>query len=555
MTNTPLPATLTPTPVNTQYPIPDAYAPRPISTLLSQMTLEQKVGQIMIVGVEGTSLTPDMRQMIEQVHVGGIILYEYNVDVPDKLARLDTDLQEVARQSGQPGLFICIDQEGGVVTRMRESKGYTEFPSQMAVAATGDIENVRRVAKAISAELKAVGINMDLTPVLDVNNNPANPIIGARSFSSDPQRVAEYGAAFVEAMQAEGVIAIGKHFPGHGDTGVDSHVSLPTVPHDRTRLEAVEFVPFKAAIKANVAGIMSAHVTFPAIDPTPGLAATLSPKVLTGLLRDEMKYDGLLMTDSLVMGALKESGYPAPQAALAAFKAGADILLFHSDYAQHHEAHKLIVDKVKSGEIPQTRLDEAVRRVLVAKQKFGILTNDRSAGPKTKVEAGTTEVKAVSRDVAAQSITLLRDDAHLIPLPAEAKLFVVETAKGIGLGKALGATAVEVNSQPKPSDISMVLGMAKDGRTVIVATTDVPKNKQQADLVNALLREKIPTVVVAVRGPYDLMCLQDAPTYLSSYGLNPPSIEALVAVLTGKVKPRGRLPVELPGLYKLGDGL
>ena len=553
MTRTPLPATLTPTPINTQYPIPDTHAPRPIFNLLSQMTLEQKGGQIMIIGVEGTSITPDMRRMIEQFYVGGIILYEYNIGEPQQLAQLNTDLQQVAKQSSQPSLFICIDQEGGGVTRMREAKGYTEFPSQMAVAATGDIENIRRIARAISAELKAVSINMDLTPVLDVNNNPDNPIIGARSFGSDPARVAEYGVAFIEAMQAEGVIAVGKHFPGHGDTGTDSHVSLPAVLHDRARLEAVEFVPFKAAIRANVAGIMSAHITFPAIDPTPGLAATLSSKVLTGLLRDEMKYDGLLMTDSLVMGALKENSYPAPQAAVAAFIAGADILLFHGDYAQHREAHQLIVDKVKSGEISQARLDEAVRRVLIAKQRFGIMNVEfRMSNVGT---VGAQEIKSVSRDVAAQSITLLRDNAHLLPLAADTKLLVVETAKDIGLGKALGATFIEVNTQPKASDINTVMGMAKDGRTIIVVTTDAGKNRQQADLVNKLLKEKIPTIVVAVRGPYDLLAIQDAPTYLASYGSNPPSIEALVAVLTGKVKPRGRLPVELPGLYKVGEGM
>ena len=504
----------------------------------------------MIVGIEGAVLSPDMRQMIEQYYVGGIILYEYNVDTPDKLAQLNADLQSAARHSGQPGLFISIDQEGGMVTRMREAKGYTEFPSQMAVAATGDIENVRRIARAISVELGAVGINMDLTPVLDVNNNPDNPVIGTRSFGSDPKRVADYGTAFIEAMQASGILAIGKHFPGHGDTNIDSHVALPSILHDRARLEAVEFVSFRAAMRAGVAGVMSAHITFPAIDPTPGLAATLSPRVMTGLVRDEMKYDGLLMTDSLIMGALKESGYPAPQAAATALQAGVDILLFHGDYAQHRQAHKLIAEKVKSGEIPLARLDAAVRRVLIAKQHFGITPYET----RTTAKVGAPEIKSASRDIAAQSITLLRDDAHLIPLPADAKLLVVETAKDMGLGNALGATFVEVNPQPKVADISMVMGLAKNGRTVIVATTDVPRNKQQADLVNALLKEKIHTVVVAVRGPYDLLQMPNVPTYLASYGLNPPSLEALAAVLTGRARPRGRLPVALPGLYHVGDG-
>jgi beta-N-acetylhexosaminidase len=185
---------------------------------------------------------------------------------------------------------------------------------------------------------------------------------------------------------------------------------------------------------------------------------------------------------------------------------------------------------------------------MTLEQKFGLLTKDE--GRTTQVAVGTAEIKAISRDIAAQSITLLRDDAHLLPLPADAKLLVVETANGIGLGKALGATTTTTNAQPNASDINAVLGMAKDGRTAIVATTDAGKHRQQANLVNALLKAKIPTIVVAVRGPYDLLYLEAAPTNLASYGSNPPSIEALAAVLTGKVKPRGRLPVELPGCTK-----
>ncbi len=534
-----------------------------VNELIAQMPLEHKVGQIMIIGIEGKSFTPDMRQMIEQTHIGGVILYAENVQSPAQVAQLTADLQAAAKQSGQPGLFICIDQEGGPVARLKATEGFTEFPSMMAVAAAGKLDNARQVARAMAMEMQAVGINMDLAPVLDVNNNPDNPIIGIRSFGSDPKRVAEFGVAFIEAMQAAGVLAVGKHFPGHGDTGLDSHIALPTVPHDRARLDSVELVPFKAAMKADVAGIMSAHITFPAIDPTPGLPATLSPKVLTGLLRDELKYDGILMTDSLVMGALKESGYPAPEAAVAALKAGADILLFHGDYAQHRQAHALIVNQVKSGQIPQARLDEAVRRVLAAKERFGILTNDQPSsrafeGKRPVTNAGlvgTAELRALSRQIAVESITLLRDNARLLPLLADANPVVIETAKTIGLGKALDETTVQVSQQPTPAEISMSIGLANRGRIAIVATTDVHRNPQQAELVNALLKAEARVIVVAVRGPYDLLYFKDAPTCLVTYGSSPPTIEALADVIMGRVKPGGRLPVELPGLYKPGDGM
>jgi len=309
-------------------------------------------------------------------------------------------------------------------------------------------------------------------------------------------------------------------------------------------------------MQAGVAGIMSAHITFPAIDPTPGLAATLSPQVMTTLLRDEMGYDGLLLTDSLAMGALTQSGYPAPQAAAAALKAGADVLLFQSGYEIHRQAQAMIVERVRRGEIPPERLDEAVRRILTAKARFGLLdapTMDVSAAADG---VGRPQTRALSRSMAAQSITLLRDEARLLPLPAGANLLVVETPLAAGLGRALGATTMQVGTQPKPTEISTVLDLAKGGRTVIVATADVAKNQPQADLVKALLEAKVPTVVVAMRSPYDLLYLKgNIPTYLAAYGSSPPSLEAVAAVLSGQAKPQGRLPVELPGWYKLGDGM
>ncbi len=513
---------------------------------ISNFTLEQKIGQLMLVGFDGTTLTPEFRAVLEQLHLGGVIFYDRNVASPTQVAQLNTDMQNVVRAHGGPALFTTIDQEGGVVARLREDKGFTEFPSQMAVGATGDVANARRVAQVLSAELLALGFNMDLTPDLDVNNNAVNPIISTRSFGSDPNRVAEFGVAFIEGMQGAGVIAIGKHFPGHGDTSVDSHVALSSVPHDRARLESVEFVPFRAAMKNNLAGIMSAHVTFPAIDPTPKLAGTLSPRVLTDLVRTEMQYDGLVMTDELTMGALATSGYPAPQAAVAALKAGADILLFQTGYAMHRQAHAALVDAVRRGDISEARVDEALRRVMRAKEMYGILTED--GGRKTDVaRVGTAEIKSLSREIAQQAVTLVRDQRNLVPLKPEAKLLVVETGN-YGIGARLAATTMQVKPQPTAAEIASVLGIASDGRVVIVATSDAAKNPAQADLVAKLLQTNAPIIVVATRSPYDLRAFPSVPTYLAIYGANPPMLDALVDVLTGKIPARGKLPVELPGI-------
>lgn len=341
----------------------------------SEMSLEQKAGQVMCGGFEGSELTPDLRRLLEELHLGGLVYFERNVASRPALARLSADVQQVARQSGHPGLLLAIDQEGGRVTRLRAAKGFREFPSPLEVAAAGGPDGVRQAAAAMAADLLDVGLNMNLAPVLDVNSNPNNPVIKTRSFGSDPHLVAACGVAMIEALQGAGIMAVGKHFPGHGDTTVDSHVALPVVTHSRDRLEAVEFAPFRAAIAAGVTGIMSAHVYFPAIEPTPrdSVPATLSHRVLTGLLRDALGFGGLAITDSLEMGALATSGYPAPLAAAHALAAGADVLLFNTDYAVLREAHALIVRWVADGRLDPARLDEAVLRILIAKQRFGLL--------------------------------------------------------------------------------------------------------------------------------------------------------------------------------------
>jgi len=541
-------------PDSTPTAVPPPYTPRPTSTaapdieaLLAHMTLEEKLGQVMVIGFDGLEPETELLEMIRTYHVGGVILFARNVDSPRQVAELTNALQRAALESGHPGLLISMDQEGGRVARLTENKGFTEFPGAMAIAATGDVENARRVAQALAAEMRAVGINTDFAPDLDVNNNPANPVIGIRSFGSDPARVAACGVAFLEGLQAEGVLAFGKHFPGHGDTGVDSHVELPLVPHDRARLEAVEFVPFKAAMAADVAGIMSAHVTFPAIDATPGLPATLSPKVLTGLLRDEMGYGGLLVTDSLEMGALAQSGYPVPLAAATALEAGADLLLFNRDHALHRAAFKEIRAWLQDGRIPEARLNEAVRRILQAKARFGLLQPALVDATVADAACGTAEAKTLSRAVAAQAITLVRAGTPpALPLTPDAKLLVVETPAADGLGRALNVPFIVVDEQPTREQRQSALSMARDGRPVILALADAARYPRQRELVEAFTETASPVIVVALRTPYDLAGMAEGPALLATYGLNPPLLEALLAVLRGEAEPQGQLPVELP---------
>lgn len=501
----------------------------------------------MVIGFDGTTVDAELRRMITEYHIGGVILFARNIESPGQVAALTNELQKIALENGNPGLFIAIDQEGGRVARLTEGTGFTEFPSAMALTATGDPQNAYRVAVAMAAEMRTVGINIDFAPDLDVNNNPANPVIGIRSFSSDPQKVAQYGLAFARGLQENGVLAFGKHFPGHGDTGMDSHIDLPLVPHDRTRLDEIELVPFQAAIAADFAGIMSAHVTFPAIDPTPGLAATLSRQVLTGLLREELGHDGLIITDSLEMGALSTNGYPPQVGAPLALAAGADLLLFNRDHVMHRAAFANLVQSVQDGKISQEQLDASVQRVLQAKKRFGLLNPtpvDVNATPFVK----TAEHLALSRELAQKAITLLRDPLGLLPLRALPAPLIVETPVMQDLSKTLdmGGTAFVVDTQPTDSQIAAILDATQNGRTVIVPVNDLAINTKQLQLVQELVEVGNPVITLAHRNPFDATLLPESVTVLVTYGFNPPIREALIDVLMGRIKPVGVLPVTLP---------
>jgi beta-N-acetylhexosaminidase len=510
------------------------------------LTLEQKIGQLMIIGFDSIEADTGLLEMISKYHIGGVILFARNVRSSQQVAEITNKLQRTAIESGSPGLFIAIDQEGGRVARLTEDKGFIEFPSAMAIGATADPENAYRMASAMAAEMRAVGINVDFAPDLDVNNNPSNPVIGTRSFSSDPKMVAAFGAAFARGLQENGILAFGKHFPGHGDTGTDSHIALPIIPFDRARLDSIELLPFRAAVQANFAGIMSAHVTFPAIDPNPDMPATLSRPVLTGLLRDELGFKGLIATDSLEMGALAENGYPPPVGATLAFAAGADVLLFNRDHALHKQAFTNLVEAVKEEKVSQEQLDSSVRRILEAKEKFGILNPVLVVDPAKAGESiATAEHHALALELARKAITLLKDNDSLLPLKPGEPLFVIETVAAKGLGTLLGATTLEIKNDPDDVAITTALGLARDGCKVIVTATDANFYPGQIRLVTELLAKNPNIIIVSVRTPYDISVLPAAPTALAAYGGNLPTLQAITAVLMGNSKASGVLPVTL----------
>jgi beta-N-acetylhexosaminidase len=326
-------------------------------------TIRRDIGQLLIGSLPGKTVTPEMRSLAREFSLGGIIFFARNIEAPEQVAELSHDVQGLA--SALP-LWVSVDQEGGRVARLKAP--FTVWPPMATLGRSGDEALARRFAKALATELRAVGITLDYAPVLDIHTNPKNPIIGDRALAEDADSVARLGAAIIEALQSNGVAACGKHFPGHGDTSVDSHLDLPLIEHPPDRIRRVELVPFREAIKAGVAFIMTAHVLVPSLDEEK--PATLSRRVVQGMLRDELGFPGVILSDDLEMKAIAKT-YAVPDAAVQAIAAGCDGLLVCSgDVNVQAATLEALVRAVEQDVIPYKRLEDALKRNRVAKERF-----------------------------------------------------------------------------------------------------------------------------------------------------------------------------------------
>ena len=523
---------------------------------VSAMSLERKVGQLMSVAFHGSRVTSALEAMIRDKGIGGVILYSENFSDAATLSKLIADLSEIARQAKTIPLFFEIDQEGGAVTRI--GKGATVLPGQMALAATPDpAQSVRTAVGIIANELNAVGVNWNLAPDGDVNDEPTNPVIGNRSFSSDPARVSSLVTAAVQAYAAANFLCCVKHFPGHGSTTIDSHTGLPRIDADRATLDRIELAPFRAAIAVGAPAIMSAHIVVPALDPTPGLPVTLSKPVLTDLLRGTLGFGGVIVTDDLEMGALQSVGEAA--AGLRALQAGADFLLFRFDESAHLEGHRRIADAVRAGALPLERLEASARRIVNLKRSRSIYLGRRET-PAPDLAAHAQ----VSLDLARDSITLLRNRT-VLPLrgrvlviaPANPDVAVLPDQPALGTviaRKRSDAVTQTMSLKPNASDVDRAVSAARQSDVVVIGTTDLFANPEQAQLVRAVANER-PVCMVSLRGPYDVMTIADVPAYLCAYDGREPSLVAASEILVGERKPVGAVPVEIPGLFRIGAGM
>lgn len=563
--------------------------------LASQMTLRQKVGQLFVIEVAGRDAyapsdaakvvnqrlygvdTPS--EVIAKYQPGGVIYFttrngDDNIGSPAQVATLSNGLQ-VAAMAQRPGipLQISVDQEGGSLVA-RFGAPATQMPGNMALGADRSVVDARRSAKVIGRELAAVGVTQDYAPVSDVNVNPNNPVIGIRSIGSDPALVSELVVAQIRGYHVGGVSAVAKHFPGHGDTGVDSHFGLPEVTHTLAQLDAIDLPPFRSAITAGVDTIMTAHVVLPAIDP--GVPATMSHKILTGLLRRQLGFRGLIVTDALDMAGATAT-YPPDVASVRAVLAGADQLLVP---AQMDTAYDAVLAAVRSGQISRQRLDRSVHRILLHKLRRGIFRN-RFVDPAAATRIlGQPAHLAAAQEITDNTTTLVKNDDGLLPLAAGPRDVLVAgwgatTTQTLATALAArGATTqvLESGTTPSQADIDDAVAAAQDAGLVVVTTNNAyaidgttgeptAGAAAQTQLVEALLATGTPVVVAAMRNPYDVASFPDAPTVLDTYGYTPDQVESLARVLFGEVNPTGRLPVAIPDpdgtgdLFPFGHGL
>jgi beta-N-acetylhexosaminidase len=508
---------------------------------------------------EGTRARLDLLTTLAEGGVPGVTLYPgINVETAAQLADLTASLQAAA---GDLPLLIAADQETGQLVGLGPDT--TQFPGAMALGAVGDADLARRVAAAVGREMRALGVTMNYAPVCDVVTNPANPSLGIRGFSDDPALVATLAAATVEGLASTGVAATAKHFPGKGEAVVDPHHELPVLEIDRERLDRVELAPFRAAISAGVKAVMTGHYAVPAVTGRRDLPGTVSEAMVRGVLRGDLGYDGVVITDALDMGALPQ-GVGQIVDVIASLLAGVDLLLLTPDPESQTRL--------------RTGLDLAVSR--------GLLPPEVTAASRSRTSSlrswlagfeappfdvvGCAEHLDVAAEAARRAVTLVRNDAGVLPLDSAGRLLAVmprpsdltpaDTSSSVtpSLAAALrghhpDVTEIVTSHRPEPAEITSVLAAANTADVIVVGT--LTSGVEQAAMVAGLLDLDVPVVTVAMRTPFDLAAYPAAPTHLCTYSIHRPSMDALCEVLFGVAPPLGRLPAAIPGLYPTGHRL
>jgi len=519
---------------------------RPLPAI-HDLTLDEAIGQTLCFGWGGENpqeANAHALELVADMGVGGLVLLGRNVASSERMSATMADLQARAAIP----LLVSIDHEGGLVCRFAAS--LHRFPGNMALAAGGDRQTTSdrayRQGAAQAAELRSVGVNWNLAPCLDVNNNPDNPVIGVRSYSDDPEVVGALGVAAIRGLQDHGVMACGKHFPGHGDTDVDSHLDLPTIRGAVERLRRIELPPFIAAINAGVGAIMTTHIRFPSLDPE--YPATLSSTILTELLRGSLGYDGLIVTDCLEMAAIAASP-GTPQGAVRALQAGADMVLVCHTLETQRATIDAIRTAIRSGALQEERIREAAARVLATKRRFLFQP------PARTVDLG--DIDALETEIARASITVVRGKPIAGLSPGSRVAVIGCTDVSHDLTAALSIRGMDAVDHPvttvEPDVVASIVCRLSGLNDAIIAVT-TSRTPSITAVQTALIRALDAAAgdrltVAAVGGPYDIRAFPGIRRYICTYSSSAASVAALADALTGGYEPSGRLPVRIPGIH------
>jgi beta-N-acetylhexosaminidase len=572
----------------------DRAAERWVRTALQKMSMEDKVGQLIVSSFQSNFIASDtdeydrLANLVSKYRIGGFHVFGGSEPVPQVLlnpaygsvtlgqplaaASLLNRLQAI---SPVP-LLNTADFEAGVGFRIA---GGTPFPRAMAFGAAADEKLAYEAGRVTGIEARALGVHVNFAPVVDVNNNPRNPVINTRSFGEDPARVGVLASAYVRGLQSAGVLATLKHFPGHGDTDVDSHLGLPIIKHPRERIERVELPPFRAGISAGAEAVMTAHIEMPALDPTPRTPGTLSAPMVS-LLRDQLGFTGLIYTDSMGMEGVTELYAPA-EAAVRAIKAGNDVLLHSPDDAAAFDG---ILGALKSGEIPMAQVDASVRRILEAKARAGLHRTKTVGLESIASTLGSRAHREIAREVSRRSITLIKDDRNQVPLKVSRDaqvlyLSALDYPSGWRIaapsrtfipqlrGRWANVTAIELSDRTTASELELVRAMAPRFDAVIASTfvrtasfsgrMDLAPSvvRLLEDLVRITEKSGQPYVVVMFGNPYTALFLKELPAVLLTYDFYDLAEESAVGALAGEAPITGRLPIALPEMFPVGHGV
>jgi beta-N-acetylhexosaminidase len=537
---------------------------------IKELTKDEKAGQLFLIGFNGTRMNDYLREIITEWKIGGIVFSIRNVENPFQVRDLISEAQELAMKEVGIPLIVTINQEGGDRTCFLES--LSRNPGNMAIGATHDPQWAYTTARLVGTELRALGFNMLYMPVLDYSNLQKNTALGIRSFGDDPQEVAAMGVQFIKGLHDAGLASTAKHFPGAGGSEIDAHFALPTIKRSLAELEEFELVPFKRAIEAGVSAMMTCHCLFPELDPD--FIATLSKTITTDLARKKLGFKGVITSDAFGMHGLIDH-YSSREAAVRAIQAGADMILKRHGRTANLTVLESLREALSTDAISNERVDESLERVFTLKQKFCF-----SEQPDISTVIWNKEHMESLEEMGEESVTLLRNEEGLIPLKLDLQSRILMIMPDLLANASLdgitgdpagyiirgilsdmysyqtdGFDIIYYGLSPYNEETRRVIEKAREYDVLILASHRSNMLPAQEEMVNQLFKLGKRTIWIALNTPYDIQSYPKAQTYICTYGDRLPQLQALCRIIAGEIAPKGRLPVEIPGLHKRGEGI